>query len=418
MEVNINMNLSNKINLVFIALFVIVALSAITAANTIISDDSINTSGSINSTGNNTAYALITTADFICNGTGATPDTCYTIAQLALDTDTDTDTDSNVTSICAGAQLLLANGSCVADTVYINLNVNSSDYWDNVGQPENITWDQLDNPAADKTWTFPNNVEMTFRSNDNTPAAGEGIFNFETLGAFTGELVHIHQHTGNPGVSNLLRLESSDSDVNGINISSAGSWAIYVMSGGVLFPSINISDQSNISAAINNTGVPSSSITGLNTTIIQYNTSMSTYIDAISAIWNTSMQVYVDAIDAIWNTSMDTYVDAVDAIWNTSIATYADAMDLAFNNSVAAYFTAQDTAYNTSMDTYVDAKDAVFNTSMDTYVDAKVANINSTTNYINTTVGFKMNATNKICLNGDACTKYIQYNGTAVIIQG
>lgn len=76
----------------------------------------------------------------------------------------------------------------------------------------------IQNPTADKTFTFPQDVELTFRSNDNTPVTGEGIFNFESIGAFTGHMVHIHQHTGNPGVAHLLHLEATDTDMLGLAI--------------------------------------------------------------------------------------------------------------------------------------------------------------------------------------------------------
>lgn len=88
-----------------------------------------------------------------------------------------------------------------------------------------ISINEIEDPTADKLFTFPQNVELTWRSNDNTPTAGEGVFNWESIGAFSGSLVHIHQHTGNPGASNLLTLESEDADVIPLTVTGTGTIA-------------------------------------------------------------------------------------------------------------------------------------------------------------------------------------------------
>ena len=43
---------------------------------------------------------------------------------------------------------------------------------------------------------------------------GSGCFEFNGSGAFTGDLVHVHQHTGNAGAGNLIHAESVDMDID------------------------------------------------------------------------------------------------------------------------------------------------------------------------------------------------------------
>lgn len=82
-----------------------------------------------------------------------------------------------------------------------------------------ISLDEINNPVANVDFNFGNNKTLTFRSVDTTPTAGEGVFNFQAGGAFTGDVVHIHQHTGNPGAgTNLLFLEAEDDDVTPMTV--------------------------------------------------------------------------------------------------------------------------------------------------------------------------------------------------------
>ena len=43
---------------------------------------------------------------------------------------------------------------------------------------------------------------------------GSGAFDFDGSGAYTGDLVHMHQHTGNPGAGSILTCEAEDMDVD------------------------------------------------------------------------------------------------------------------------------------------------------------------------------------------------------------
>lgn len=51
---------------------------------------------------------------------------------------------------------------------------------------------------------------MTFACNN----PGSGCFDINGTGAFTGDLLHVHQHTGNAGAGNLIHAEAVDMDVN------------------------------------------------------------------------------------------------------------------------------------------------------------------------------------------------------------
>jgi len=66
----------------------------------------------------------------------------------------------------------------------------------------------LGNPTGDKT------IAMTTRTLKFlwTAPAGNPM-ELEASGAYTGALLHIHQHTGNPGSAYLLALEASDTDI-------------------------------------------------------------------------------------------------------------------------------------------------------------------------------------------------------------
>jgi len=95
-----------------------------------------------------------------------------------------------------------------------------------------IPLNQIQDPTDSKIFTFPINKILTLRSNDNTPTANEGIFNFEGIGNFTGDLVHVHQHTGNAGVGTvLLRVEGVDADALPLQLSGSGTWDLQANKG-------------------------------------------------------------------------------------------------------------------------------------------------------------------------------------------
>lgn len=86
--------------------------------------------------------------------------------------------------------------------------------------------DQVDNMAADKTF---NNSSNSVSFNFTDPSGGptyDGAFEIQASGAFVGDLFHVHQHTGNPGVTDLVHFEAEDSDVLQFHLTHAGNHAI------------------------------------------------------------------------------------------------------------------------------------------------------------------------------------------------
>lgn len=84
-----------------------------------------------------------------------------------------------------------------------------------------VKLNEVANPDASKTFNLGNNKYLEFTSVDRTPIADEGTFNFTASGNFTGDLVHIHQHTGNAGANtNLLHIESEDSDATCLTLTA------------------------------------------------------------------------------------------------------------------------------------------------------------------------------------------------------
>lgn len=81
--------------------------------------------------------------------------------------------------------------------------------------------DTIENPDGDTTFTFNANKHLHMRwTGDFT--GDDGGLEIEAFGGFTGDLVHIHQHTGNPGAVDLVHLEADDADVIPLHIVSGG----------------------------------------------------------------------------------------------------------------------------------------------------------------------------------------------------
>ena len=78
------------------------------------------------------------------------------------------------------------------------------------------TLDTISNPAGDKTFNMTTR-QLSFLW---TNPSGNPM-ELEASGAYTGALLHIHQHTGNPGSTYLLELEAEDTDVEHIKSTGA-----------------------------------------------------------------------------------------------------------------------------------------------------------------------------------------------------
>ena len=80
------------------------------------------------------------------------------------------------------------------------------------------TLDQIGNLAANKTFNnAANSISFNFTNPTNQPTY-DGAFEIQASGAFAGDLLHVHQHTGNPGTSHLAHFEASDADVIPLHI--------------------------------------------------------------------------------------------------------------------------------------------------------------------------------------------------------
>ena len=96
-------------------------------------------------------------------------------------------------------------------------------------EPLGVTLSEVSDQTASKTFTLGTN-DLIFQISNS----GKVEFNTTTGGADMEGSVHIHQHTGNPGASRLLSIESEDADVATLHISAELSdSAIYVQTGSV-----------------------------------------------------------------------------------------------------------------------------------------------------------------------------------------
>jgi len=89
------------------------------------------------------------------------------------------------------------------------------------------TLDEVGNPATDKTFTMGNNT-LTF----SYAGPSVGAFVIDADGGFTGDLLHVHQHTGNPSTGTyLFHLENDDVDVVPMMITTVSSKAMSIGGG-------------------------------------------------------------------------------------------------------------------------------------------------------------------------------------------
>lgn len=78
--------------------------------------------------------------------------------------------------------------------------------------------DEIDNPAGDTTFTFGANKHLHWVWTGDA-IGDDGQFEIEGKGGWRGDLVHIHQHTGNVTVaSDLVHLEAEDAQVTNLRI--------------------------------------------------------------------------------------------------------------------------------------------------------------------------------------------------------
>ena len=82
-----------------------------------------------------------------------------------------------------------------------------------------ILLDDIGNPSGNHTFTMANKqLKFVYTA----PATAAGGFEIEASGGFSGDLMHVHQHTGNPGAVDLVHLEADDADVTVLRAASSG----------------------------------------------------------------------------------------------------------------------------------------------------------------------------------------------------
>jgi hypothetical protein len=91
----------------------------------------------------------------------------------------------------------------------------------------------IGSPDANHTFNMAN---KTLIWNFTNPAGG---VEYNVSGAFTGEVIHLHQHTGNPGKpTHLIHMEADDADVVPLHCISSGDTNSYFEGGLVWADSI------------------------------------------------------------------------------------------------------------------------------------------------------------------------------------
>ena len=97
------------------------------------------------------------------------------------------------------------------------------------GGPDVVTADVVNNTldftefAAGMTLDTGTTITLG-ASNLDIKVNSTGLFEVDGQGAYTGDLLHVHQHTGNPGAGNVMHVEGADPDQNPIfHVSSTDS---------------------------------------------------------------------------------------------------------------------------------------------------------------------------------------------------
>lgn len=99
-----------------------------------------------------------------------------------------------------------------SDTFKTTLSANATSYVE-------ILDDSLDFDKLSDAMTLDNDTTISFGSNGftfNIANPSSPSIDFNATGAFSSDLVHMHQHTGNPTGGNILHTEAEDADINPI----------------------------------------------------------------------------------------------------------------------------------------------------------------------------------------------------------
>lgn len=123
-----------------------------------------------------------------------------------------------------------------------------------------VSLDYISPPAGDWQMTLANKqLKFVWVA----PTTADGALELEVTGAFTGDVLHIHQHTGNPGAgTHLIHLEADDVDVMPLFVDAAGTISAeftkaiktdtineYTTDAGVTIEGVKIEDSTFVTAA-------------------------------------------------------------------------------------------------------------------------------------------------------------------------
>jgi hypothetical protein len=98
----------------------------------------------------------------------------------------------------------------------------------------------ITNPTANKAFSMTSKSLSFTWTNPVSGGGIDGAMELEVTGNFTGDLLHVHQHTGAPGVgTDLIHLESDSTNVNPLRITSPGTVAPMIVSSSVLVSNLN-----------------------------------------------------------------------------------------------------------------------------------------------------------------------------------
>jgi hypothetical protein len=136
---------------------------------------------------------------------------------------------------------------------------------------EYLVLNNIDNMTSNKTFNNgSNSISFNFTNPTSQPTY-DGAFEIQASGAFSGDLFHVHQHTGNPGATDLCHFEASDADVKVLRLQHDGAGTPNVLTiSDSNSDNLTIDNQGNISTA--GTMSASNMIKGIrwNVTKLQY----------------------------------------------------------------------------------------------------------------------------------------------------
>lgn len=116
---------------------------------------------------------------------------------------------------------------------------------------------QISNPTGDKEFNFANK-HLHFKWVAPASGAHEGAFEIEASGGFSGDLIHVHQHTGNVGANTfMIFVECEDADASCLHLVHGGNVLDFGVNGLQLSADARITEfDTDITLAGGDTKVP------------------------------------------------------------------------------------------------------------------------------------------------------------------